>query len=309
MHQLGELADSTAPVRHDKIYSFEATCDPHIHIDEWDEHGISPIDLAQALHKKANSHSNRLNTAVLLAHNGIDIDNFFRVEQLLADISEGVRRRVKLLFGTEVTVWFGGDKHHVVCAFDGKPNPFNYPEIPRASGILGAEEFEDFMKDRGSPFVSIAVHPGMMDKELRQNTGSLMEFLESGLVDAIEVGNGNVLIHGPRFDAAKATDTATSLAELSANRLSVVGGSDAHEAKEVGSVVTKFRRNVEAVGLGFLDAVRNRRTHPVFIDDKARGIANGPLCNWGFCADSFGDRYLAELPREQRLDYVYDEIR
>jgi len=304
MNQSTELAqDFRRPINHDRVYSFEATCDPHVHIDEWDGHGISPVDLAHALHERANSRSGRLNVAVLLAHNAVDADNFFRVEQILADISEGTRRRVKLLFGTELTVWHAHDKHHIVCVFDGEPNPFNYPEIPRSKEVLEVKDFEGFMKD---PFVSIAAHPGMMDKEVRRSPESTLDILGSGLINGIEVGNGNILTHSPRFDSTGATDIATSLAFLS--HLAVIGGSDAHEASEVGNVVTKFRRDVDAVGLGFLDAVKGRRTHPIFVGDKVRALVHGPLCKWGILSESFGDNYVSGLSNEERLDYTFDDF-
>ncbi len=152
------------------------------------------------------------------------------------------REGVLLLPGCEVSARTG----HVLALFCGeqfRPDPKDLPELSDAAGRI-----------RSSGGIAVIAHPYTRDDKDREG--------EAEALDGVECANARACFHNPR-----ANDMAADLAAR--HRLIATGGSDAHEAGEVGNcytVVDCDERTAEAIE----KAVRAGKCRPVFVKNTSR---------------------------------------
>lgn len=133
-----------------------------------------------------------------------------------------------------------------ILTFEGDMTVFGLNELPEK--MIHAQELLDLV--RGQEAIAICAHP------YRQNgrgMGDLMKNLKNPM--AIEAFNGST----PSKLNLKAYRVAQEL------ELPALGGSDAHNRRQVGKFATLFPRNTKTIK-DFIEAIKANRVFPAFFD-------------------------------------------
>lgn len=229
------------------------SADLHSHVDydaergNW--HGERPEVFAQRIVENT-----RLDIIAITEHNMVT-DRYFdtrdEIERLL-DLEAartGTRRSVRTLLGAELTVMFDRNRYHMGYIYEQDFQTGDLPEMPPLR--TNARDLEHYTIDY--PGIRILNHPTWKDR-CPADAATTEAFMDSGLVDGVEIANGSMLYNGN--DQSVATREACAMFIRARRRqrrqrrnaddpvqfplLGAIGSSDAHRAPLLGSIVTVF---------------------------------------------------------------------
>ncbi len=228
--------------------------DVHMHVD-YDEHrdrwhGERPEKLARQI-----VHETSLNLVALSEHNKVS-DQYFALREEAERESEilrarsGTRRELWVVLGFELAMMFGKRRYHVGYVFEDVFQRGKLPEVPPYRS--DARELEHYRIDY--PGVAILNHPTWKD-ESQHDLDVTRDFMKSGLVDGAEIANGSIVFNGGTnmhvmrssselfVDVRQEQERVRKRAkhpDTPKSSLAPIGGSDAHHARNVGSIATEY---------------------------------------------------------------------
>mgnify|MGYP002725610068 CR=1 FL=1 len=248
--------------------------DVHMHAD-YDEgrdrwHGERPKVMAKQIVEET-----RLNFVALTEHNMVS-DSYFDLQEEIARLLEiqntlaEVVREIDAALGLELAVIFEKRRYHLGYVFADQFFRGQLPDVPPR--LVDAKEIEHFREDY--PGVAILNHPTWKDRSKREYELT-QEFMESGIVDGVEVMNGSIVHNGNGAQKVSRRSSELfidALKNQKSNRkngvkkkdqehrpgtLAPIGSSDAHKARHVGNVATEYSGDDPSA---FFEAVKSGRT-------------------------------------------------
>ncbi len=229
--------------------------DLHIHTDHdpirdrW--HGDRPERIAKAIV------DSDLDLYAITEHNQVS-ERFFEVAEIIEELTDGVRREIVGRLGVEMTVMFDGYRYHIGYIFEDNFTRHNMPDVPPSKSDI--KVLEHYQQDY--PGLVILNHPTWKDHGKSNRPDVTAAFIESGLVDGVEILNSSILQNGAD---SRITKTAIELfleARRKGIKVAAIASSDAHVGADNGSKISP----VGTVATGF---------HAASIEDFDRTVKSG----------------------------------
>jgi len=239
--------------------------DLHIHTDPG--HGDTPENTAEGIVASGIDVFAITDHASALLKSENPAERYLDVRKTIRKLVGGTRRRILGLFGVEMSIIFEGISHHVCYIFERPVN--SSADVPLILPVGSGPKDLEYLRDNYSG-VALLCHPALRmggqvhHRRRHRRVAAIADFMESGLVDAVEGFNGAVLSNGSSEEITRLGIEMFSEAKKIKPNLALVACSDAHRARIIGSVATRFMgKKPEDI----FDAIRRGDTNPIFIRD------------------------------------------